>query len=76
MPYLSPADRVALLGPLPAACVCGAVRVRHYCRSCDEFFYACACLDAIGPEAHHDGHRVYLWTPDRGVVALPSWDLP
>ena len=73
MPALSPEDRRQLLGPLPDPCPhCCAPRIRHYCRSCDLFLVCCICLHARA-FGDHDGHRLYIWTPD-GVLAHPSFD--
>jgi len=75
MPSLTPEARKALLGPLGDACQsCKGIRVRHYCRSCDEFFIACGCDARRTDDEKHVDHRVYLWTPDRGVVAIPDFD--
>lgn len=69
MPYMSPEDRKVLLGPLAGVeCRdCHEVKIRNYCRQCDEFFYMCGC----GPSEDHEGHRIYLWTIG-GVIAIPS----
>lgn len=73
MPALTKEDREALLGPVAGACPrCDAVRIRHYCRSCDQFFLACFCSDDPS-EIQHKDHRVYLWTP-QGVLAIPDYD--
>jgi hypothetical protein len=47
--------------------------VRHYCRSCDEFFTGCGCTPSPDVLAHVEDHRVYLWTP-AGVMAVPDFD--
>jgi hypothetical protein len=71
MPALTPDDRRALLGPIGRVCIaCGEPRVRHYCRSCDEFVFRCRCLDEL---REHAAHRVYMWTA-RGEIALPDFD--
>jgi hypothetical protein len=46
-------------------------RVRHYCRSCEAFFVLCACQ----LQDEHLEHRVYLWNPVHGVMAIPDTDL-
>ena len=72
MPSLSRADRDLLLGPISPRCLaCASAKVRHYCRSCDEFFLTCAC--AAAEDSTHVTHRVYLWTP-HGVIAAPNFD--
>jgi hypothetical protein len=69
-PSLSPEWRDKLLGPQGTTCAaCGDSHVRHYCRSCDEFFEVCRCTTSA-----HLAHRIYLWTPERGVVAIPDFD--
>lgn len=68
MPSLLPADRKALLGPV-GRCSCGTVMIRHYCRSCDEFFVTCACCRG----ETHEGHRIYKWTTG-GILAIPNFD--
>lgn len=65
MPSLTPEDREALLGPANFRCPkCKQVKVKNYCRSCDEFFYECACPvepDAPGTfyKSDHRGCRTY-----------------
>jgi len=74
MPSLDPEDREALLGPQGSCPTCGFWRVRHYCRSCDEFFVTCNCeVDRIAVTIEHARHRIYLWTPN-GILALPDFD--
>lgn len=72
-PSLTPDDRVALLGPLRGVrcVVCCGTRIQHYCRSCDEFFITCHCAQTL---LQHTDHRVYIWTRDRGILALPNFD--
>lgn len=73
MPALTPDDRTRLLGPLDWRCLtCDGHPVRHYCRSCDEFFFTCRCPDESRALVHL-AHWVYLWTPG-GVVARPDFD--
>ena len=75
MPSLEPADRVALLGPLRSPCQnCHAEQIRHYCRSCDEFFTQCDCPPVMEIATHIFQHRVYLWTP-AGILAIPDFDV-
>lgn len=75
MPSLTPGDRDALLGPVEKCKRgCGVDRIRHYCRTCDEFFITCLCngpAHFIPPE--HEDHRLYLWGP-AGVIAVPDFD--
>jgi hypothetical protein len=55
MPWLSPDDRRAMLGPRGPCPHCGQIRVRHYCRSHDEFFDRCTCA----PSSDHAACRIY-----------------
>jgi hypothetical protein len=77
MPYLSPDDRLLLLGPFGTCEACHTLRIRHYCRTCDEFFTLCHCL---GPKPQvpqsHETHRLYLWTAEGVVHAIPDFDAP
>jgi hypothetical protein len=77
LPSIDPAGRAALLGRsmLPPCQRCDAVLWRHYCRSCDTFFYSCACETTGETDQWRDhlGHRVYLWTPS-GIRAIPDFD--
>jgi hypothetical protein len=74
MPSIDAAARAALLGPIGACPVCGRDRVRHYCRTCDEFFWTCDRERPCDPTARdHDTHRLYLWTPG-GILAIPDFD--
>jgi hypothetical protein len=71
MPLLSKEQRDQLVKPTASMCATCCTRViRNYCRSCDEFFHACACE---GEDAKHKDHRVYVWTP-AGVMAIPDFD--
>ena len=74
MPSLTPEDREQLLGPCGTCLRCRATSIRHYCRSCDEFYETCGCSDEKVNATHGD-HRIYLWTPT-GVVAIPNFDQP
>lgn len=75
MPSLDPQDRRALLGPINDFCSqCYGERVRHYCRSCDEFFATCECAAQPESDRHVQDHRVYLWTA-AGVLAIPDFDV-
>jgi len=69
-PSLRPEEREKLLGPAFVCRQCNEPNIRHYCRSCDLFFYTCACV--MWPK-DHGGHRVYKWTP-AGVIADPNFD--
>lgn len=69
MPSLTKADRELLLGPRCYCRRCRKQRIRHYCRSCDEFYATCDCGEVHG----HADHRVYLWTTD-GIIARPDFD--
>lgn len=70
-PALRPEDRAVLLGPVGRPCHrCHGVRVTHYCRSCDEFFFECGCTDR---PRHEDHRRIYRWTPT-GILAIPDFD--
>src|SRR5262245_7508054 len=71
VPSLTPGERAAVVRPIGRCATCGAVRVRNYCRTCDEFFVVCGCTPP--PQPDHLEHRVYLWTPD-GVIAVPDFD--
>ena len=74
MPWLSPADRQQLLGPTGRPCPsCGTDLIRHYCRSCDEFFQSCRCTDPAENTHVPLGHRLYLWTAER-ILAIPDFD--
>ena len=77
-PSLDPVDRRALLGPLlDCTCpLCHQAQVRHYCRSCDEFFTTCTLTCPVQADAdrHMADHRVYLWTA-AGMVAIPDFDV-
>lgn len=64
MPLLSDEQKRRYLGPVfpdDKCDRCGKVHVRHYCRSCDEFFVTCGC--PMGAIESHEGHRI-----DRGDV--------
>jgi hypothetical protein len=75
MPSLDPAARAALLGPLHHPCpACRMEYVRHYCRTCDEFFTTCGCGAQPEADQHVNAHRVYLWTL-AGVIAVPDFDV-
>lgn len=65
---LDPEERERLLGPSHFCSKCKKPRIKHYCRSCDVFFFECAC-DAV----KHANHRTYRWTP-AGVIAIPDFD--
>jgi hypothetical protein len=74
MPSLTREARDELLGPVSPCPVCHCAKIRHYCRSCDEFFLTCECPAILGfAQAAHGTHRVYLWTP-AGVQAIPDFD--
>jgi len=45
------------------------MKARHYCRTCDEFWFTCECKT----QDAHGGHRLYIWTPD-GILAIPNFD--
>jgi hypothetical protein len=51
---------------------CRTDLLRHYCRSCDVFFFTCVCLSTIA-NTHLAEHRVYFWTRT-GVLAIPDFD--
>lgn len=72
MPSLTKAERESLLGPHGGPCLlCGSLYVRHYCRSCDEFFEECQCSR---PNAAHVGHRTYRWVAGN-IIAAPNFDI-
>lgn len=74
MPYLSKSDRESLLGPRGGTCrLCHTIRVRHYCRSCDEFFEECQCERLTGLNDKHAGHRTYRWVAGN-IIADPNFD--
>jgi hypothetical protein len=72
MPSIPPGDRAAWIGPIAGVTcsACSSPVVRHYCRTCDEFFYSCDCGRDATP---HVDHRVYAWTPG-GILAIPDFD--
>lgn len=73
MPALTQQEREQLLGPHGGECpTCQAVRVRQYCRTCDEFFLECRCgqCAAAGPHMHH---RTYRWVAGQ-IIANPDFD--
>ncbi len=61
MPSLTPEEQKRLLGPVKEfKCPkCGQQKDRRYCRSCDEFFYVCACPVEPGSEDDHRNCRTY-----------------
>lgn len=71
MPLLSDEDKRNYLGPvLDLHCrTCGEQYIRHYCRSCDEFFTTCACGESGSMRDSHYRHRV-----DRGDGQGPKME--
>jgi len=74
MPSIPADERTALLGPCACCRTCRSDLLRHYCRTCDAFFFTCACFRSIDDAAVHlRDHRVYMWTVS-GILAIPDFD--
>lgn len=73
MPSIPLEERKHMLGPDGSCGRCQKERVKHYCRSCDVFFFACGCQVDEAFVEHLVGHRIYLWTTD-GVIPYPDYD--